>query len=168
MLIKISMFVHLPSEITLEVWWLHLGTHWPPTSPIASSHPSSLYFCLYIFPLLGAWWLPHCLCTCHGKAFDSSCAHITLWTWKTLPLSLYLSLKTCLLHKSPSPWLAIPSCFTYSWCPSSSGPAHASLISSHLLILATWRTSVPGLTWLVPAKSYSIHTQGILILHSAH
>lgn len=113
MLINISMFVHLPSEITLEVWWLHLGTQWPPTSPIASSHPSSLHFCLYIFPLLGPWWLLHCLYTCHGKAFASSCAHAALWAWKTYP---FLSTCPWRLASSTSPiapdWLSLPASLT--------------------------------------------------------
>lgn len=162
------MFVHLPSEITLEVCWLHSGTHWPPTSPIASSYPSSFRFCLYVFPLLQPWWLPHYLCTCHGKTFASSCAQTDLWAWKTLTLSLHLSLKTCLLHKSPGPRLALLPCFAYSWCPSPCVLDHASPIALHVLTLPTWCTVAPSLTWLVPARSYSVHPQGLASHHSAH
>lgn len=139
-----------------------------PPAPGLHPHPFSLLFRLYVFLLLGPWWLP-----VSAPIVDK---HLLLALIimpsepgrpSSLPLSLYLPLKTCPLHKSPSPWLALLTHFPSSLpITQSSSSCFSHCFTCVHLTSSAHKCALPHLT--VSAKSYCTHPQGIHVLHSAH
>lgn len=111
-MIKINLLVHLPSEVTRSMM---IAFRDPLASYTTSSHLSNLHSHLCIFLFLGSSWSLPCLCTCHRRVLTLSLGQTALGAWKTLPLSLCLSIlqDSCLFYEPPSPlvsWLSLPLC----------------------------------------------------------
>lgn len=86
---------------------------WGPTGlpPALRSHPhpSTLLSHPYVFLLLGPWWLPVSAPVVEKHLPLALLILPSELGRPSLPLSLYLSLKTCPIHKSLVPgWLSLP------------------------------------------------------------